>query len=243
VVAFLFSQSISAQSLPAPSKTQPVLLSSGDWHPLISPKLDRYGVISEVVMESFDLVGYTSAVRFWPWPRTLVNLDAGNVHASYAWRKTEDRQARYYFSDSVYDTGNVFFYRKGFSFDWQTVEDLKGYRIGGVHGYAYSQEIIEAEKQGVIKLDRVVEEKQLVFMWLAGHIDAFPSSSVVGWELFKQYAPDHLDQVTTHPKAVSKNPIFLIVRKTPEGKALLDKFNEGLRRLKSSGRYDEIYSR
>jgi polar amino acid transport system substrate-binding protein len=218
-----------------------VSLGSGDWPPLISPEARGFGPISQIVLESFEYAGITPSVRFWPWSRTLENLNSANIDASYAWRITDERLELYHYSDPVYDTGNVFFYRKGYPFDWETVEDLKGYKIAGVQDYAYSNELVAAENAGELKLDRVIEEKQLILLLLAGRIDAFPASKVVGKELIRQHAPDHKDEIVIHPKRVSQNPLFLITLKNDQGKRLIDHFNRGLAELRESGRYDAIY--
>ncbi len=42
-------------------------------------------------------------------------------------------------------------------------------------------------------------------------------------------------------KAVHENPMYLLLsRNVEESEAMLERFNEGLRRLKESGRYDQI---
>ncbi|MFC3153065.1 substrate-binding periplasmic protein [Litoribrevibacter euphylliae] len=226
-----------------PKKSDHVHLGTGDWPPLISPEEDGFGPISQIVVESFEHEGITPILRFWPWSRTMENLNEGNIDASYAWRKTDERLETYAFSDPVYDTGNVFFYRKGYPFDWTVIEDLKAYRIGGVLDYAYSNEFVEAEKAGVLKLDRVADEKQLIYLLLAGRIDAFPASKVVGTELLRQLAPDQFDEVVIHPKRVSSHPLFLITPKNEQGQKLIERFNRGLSAIRESGRYDAINNR
>ncbi|GLQ32533.1 substrate-binding periplasmic protein [Litoribrevibacter albus] len=219
-----------------------VSLGTGDWPPLISPEAKGFGPISQIVVESFEQVGIAPSIRFWPWSRAIENLNEGNVDASYAWRITDERLEKYFFSEPVYDTGNVFFYRKGYPFDWETLEDLKAYKIAGVQDYAYSNELVEAEAAGDLKLDRVVDEKQLVFLLLAGRIDAFPASHVVGKELIRKYAPEQEKDIAIHPQWISKNPLYLITLKTKQGQQMLERFNQGLTQLKESGRYDAIYN-
>ena len=46
---------------------------------------------------------------------------------------------------------------------------------------------------------------------------------------------------THHPKPISKAPVHVILsKKVPESEQMRDLFDEGLRRLKESGKYDEI---
>ncbi len=46
---------------------------------------------------------------------------------------------------------------------------------------------------------------------------------------------------THHPKAINEDPMYLLLNKKAAGnEATRDLFNEGLKRLKESGRYDQI---
>jgi polar amino acid transport system substrate-binding protein len=179
-------------------------------------------------------------VRFLPWSRAIAGLAAGQVDASYAWSKTDEREVQFHYSEPFFETRNVFFYRKGFPFDWATVSDLSAFRVGGVQDYAYSDELLEAEKSGAIKVIRVVSERQLVLLLMAGRIDAFPAEEMVGRELFKEYAPGRMNDFSVHQKALQKRALYVIARKTDPGKALLEHFNQGLNMLKVSGRYQNI---
>lgn len=231
-----------AQADPRPGQAH-VHLGTGDWPPLISPEAEGFGQISQIVVESFEQEGIEPLIRFWPWSRAMESLNEGLVDASYAWRKTDERMEIHAFSDPVYDTGNVFFYRKGYPFDWETIEDLKAYKIGGVLDYAYSNALVEAEKAGELKLDRVPDEKQLVYLLLAGRIDAFPAHKIVAIELIRKHAPDQMDKIVIHPKRISSHPLFLITLKNKKGRQLIERFNRGLSALKASGRYDAINNR
>ena len=44
-----------------------------------------------------------------------------------------------------------------------------------------------------------------------------------------------------HPKAIHEKPVYLLLsKKVAESEAMLERFNDGLRQLKASGRYDQI---
>lgn len=218
-------------------------LSTGEWAPYIEQHQLGYGPVSQIVVESFRNVGVSPVVRFWPWSRARASLAAGQVEASYAWSKTEEREAQFHYSEPFFETRNVFFYRKGFPFDWSKVSDLSKFRIGGVQDYAYNDELLEAEKSGALNIIRVVSERQLVLLLMAGRIDAFPAEEMVGRELFKEYASGRINDFSVHPQALQKRALYVIARKTPAGKALLEQFNHGLEALKKSGRYQDILGR
>ena len=46
---------------------------------------------------------------------------------------------------------------------------------------------------------------------------------------------------THHPKRITEKPLYLLLsKKVPGNEQMRDRFNDGLRKLKESGRYDQI---
>lgn len=219
-----------------------IVVTTGEWPPLISEKQSEGGPISVVVKEAFALKGIEVKFRFLPWKRAMREVSHGSAVASSAWRKTDARMQDFMFSDEIYDNQNVFFYLNANKFHWQQFSDLKKYYIGGALGYVYSEEFQQAELQGEFEVTRVNKERSLVGMLLSGRIDAFPANREVGLHLIRTVAPETFHRFAIHPKALTRKPVHLLVNKGAKGQALLDQFNAGLLELKSSGRFDEIHS-
>jgi len=172
----------------------------------------------------------------------MQELRAGRVMASSAWRKTNDREQEFLFSDDVYDNQNVFFHLKSTPFNWNSLSDLKKYYIGAALGYAYSEDFERGEERGDFEVFRVNKEKSLVEMLLTRRIDAFPANREVGLQLIRSQTPEAFSQFAIHPKPLSLKPLHLAFIKDQNSKALLQSFNMGLRQLKQSERYAEIYN-
>lgn len=220
---------------------QTVTITTGEWSPLISQELSGYGPISTVVKEAFLNKDIEVKFRFVPWKRALREVNIGSSDASSAWRITDERKQKFLFSDSVYENENVFFYLKSTPFNWNTFKDLNNYQIGAVLAYAYSKEFESAENKGVFSVYRVNKETLLVSMLLSGRIHAFPANREVGVNLIRSEVPEFFNDFAIHPKPLKTKPLSLIFKKNAHGRALLKTFNEGLKTLKSSGRFEEIY--
>ncbi|RMF12899.1 MAG: amino acid ABC transporter substrate-binding protein [Gammaproteobacteria bacterium] len=219
-----------------------IRISTGEWAPLIDSSKPNDGPLAMVVREAFALQGVAVEYVYAPWKRALHDLETGEVDASAAWRMTEARASRFLFSgEAVYQGENVFFYAKAAPFDWQTLEDLAQYRIGGVRGYAYSAEFESAAKAGKLSVFRVNDEKSLVTMLLAGRIDVFPADRQVGRAMLDALPLQQAEQITFHPKPLTRKPLYLLVRKDEKGRALIERFDRGLRTLIESGRLKQIY--
>lgn len=244
VMTSLFASNVLAatnfQTSDAPA--QKILVSTGEWSPLISAQKTGYGPISTVITEAFAVSGIEVEFRFFPWKRALQEVRSGRVVASSAWRKTNDRQQEFLFSNGVYDNLNVFFHLKSRNFDWHNLSDLKHYYLGAALGYAYSEDFEKAEERGDFEVFRVNKERSLVEMLLTQRIDAFPANREVGLQLIRSQTPEAFDQYVIHPKPISKSPLHLVFGKGQRNQALLKKFNAGLQQLKQSGRYAEIYN-
>ena len=222
---------------------QTVTVTTGEWSPLISESLSGYGPISTIVKETFSLKNIDVKFRFLPWKRAMREVDIGSSDASSAWRITDERKQKFLFSHSIYENENVFFYLKSSPFNWDTFKDLKHYQIGAVLAYAYSEEFESAEKKGAFEVYRVNKEKLLISMLLSGRIHAFPANREVGLNLIRSETPEFFNDFSIHPKPLTKKPLSLIFKNNAKGRTLLKKFNAGLKKLKSSGRFEEIYGK
>ncbi len=220
-----------------------VIVTTGEWSPLISENLSDSGPISTVVKEAFLQSSIDVKFRFLPWKRAMREVDIGSSDASSAWRITDERKKKFLFSDSVYENENVFFYLKSKPFNWNEFKDLKHYQVGAVLAYAYSEEFERAEKKGAFQVYRVNKEKLLIYMLISGRIHAFPANREVGLNLIRSEAPELFNDFAIHPKPLIKKPLSLIFKNNTKGRRLLKKFNDGLKKLKTSGRIEEIYGK
>ena len=239
-----FCASLASMSIHAGNKTiseRPIIVTTGQWSPLISESSEHHGPISVIVKEAFALSDVNIEFRFLPWKRAMKEVRSERASASSVWRKTKQREEEFLFSEGVYKSQNVFFHLKSKPFDWQRVSDLKKYYIGASLGYAYSKDFEKSEEQGDISVFRVNKEPSLISMLITGRIDVFPANKEVGLELIRTQAPEVFNNVTMHPKSLNSTDLRLVFRKDKKSRALLKKFNAGLLQLKQSGRFDEIY--
>ena len=218
-----------------------VVLGTSDWPPLVDKTLENQGLISQVVEESFQQQSLSVMVAFQPWSRVEKSIKTGTLDASYPWRFTPERAQYFYYSEPISRGRNVFFSLKNTKFDWSQWDDIKRYRMAGVDGYSYAIELQAMDRAGELDMIRVPEEKRLIDLLISGRIDVFPAGEDAGKALIQKYAPQYEDEIVIHKKPVSRRPLYLIAPKSSYGLSLIQAFNRGLRSLKASGRYVEIY--
>ncbi len=204
----------------------------------------HYGYMLHMTTEAFKLAGIQVKIKFYPWKRAYEQSKKLMSDCTCCWFFVDERTKDFYYSDPVFEETMVFFHLKSFKFDWNTVDDLKGVISGGNRGFHYGDIFQNAEKAGKIKVDRVTDNTLNFKKLLAGRIQIFPVAVITGYESLRQiFPPETVDLFTYHPKPVLQKKLHLLVpKKMEKNKAmrLLSTFNQGLKRLRETGKHDEI---
>ncbi len=218
-----------------------IRITTGEWAPYLSKDLKYYGVAARIVTESFALEGVKVEYGFFPWARSKFFAREGEWDGSAVWVHNSERAKDFLFSDSVVEVKNVFFHLKSYSFDWNTIDDLKGISIGGTIEYSYGEAFQNAEKTGRIKVQRAPSDEINFRKLLAGRIKIFPFVLDNSYLLLqKSFKPGQIRLITYHPKPVdAKSNRLMLSKKIERNKHMLKLFNKGLKRLKESGKYDQ----
>ncbi|MBF0228731.1 MAG: transporter substrate-binding domain-containing protein [Desulfamplus sp.] len=221
---------------------QTVKLAIGDWAPYTSETDVKGKLLEEVVTEAFKLEGIDVKYDYFPWKRSYIYVEQGKSDGTFPWNKTTEREKEFYIHKiSLIKDDGVYFHLKSKPFDWNTIEDLKKYKVGVTLGY--KQEAMYKEK-GIVA-DTVPNEEQNFKKMLAGRIDVYQTSNVVGYSAIKKlFSSTDAAKFTNHPKAVETDEYYILFsKKIPNGKELADKFDSGLKKLKESGGYYKIIAK
>jgi polar amino acid transport system substrate-binding protein len=222
------------------SKT--IRLTNGEWQPYLSKDLPHYGFASHIITEAFALVGVEVEYGFFPWKRAYKVAGQEEWTGGAIYWDTEERRRDFYFTDAVVPSTTVLFYLKGTEFDWETYEDLSAVKIGATLVYSYGKTFDAAEAAGTIKTARVPTDETNLKKLLKGRIEVFPGEVMVTYAQIRDtFSKEDAGRFTHHPKPVNDQPLYLLLsKKLPGNEALRDLFNNGLKQLKASGRYDQI---
>ncbi|NLR75770.1 substrate-binding periplasmic protein [Leeia aquatica] len=216
-----------------------VRMAIGDWPPYTSESNAQAKLVEKIVGEAFRLEGVKVVNEYFPWKRSYVYVQTGQYDATYPWNRTPEREAEFIINKIplVKDEG-VFFHLKTTPFDWRDWTDLKHYRLGVTLGYKQEIEYKEKGLQTEVSPTAEINFKRL----LAGRIDAYQTSKVVGYGIIRElFSPEEQKRFTHHPKAVETNVYYVMFsRKTPNGEQMAAKLDRGLKKLKDSGAYVRI---
>ncbi|WP_020406253.1 substrate-binding periplasmic protein [Hahella ganghwensis] len=218
-----------------------VRITNGEWPPYLSQHYNHFGVASHIVPEALKLENFQVEYGFFPWVRSLEFAEDGIWDASIVWTFSRERETRFLYSEPVIKLRSVFFHRRDKVFEWEALEDLKGYRIGGTIGYYYGPELSKLEKSGKLNISRVRSDAQNLKLILADRLDLFPIELEVGYEVLHRNFPSQQINLITTTRPFRETSYYMIVsRKSPKANSILKAFNQGLVKLKESGRFDEM---
>ncbi|MEO4045826.1 transporter substrate-binding domain-containing protein [Pseudomonas sp. CAU 1711] len=221
-----------------------VTISSGEFPPFTSAHLPHGGVVNQLVGEVFASQGYSVELHYMPWRRAKQEARSGRVVASSYWQCNEQNARDFLCSSPLKHEQYVFFYHKSKPLpDWQTLEDLRPYRIGATAGYSYSAAFWQAANAGLLQVELVQEDEQNIAKLLRGRIDILLLEPMVAYDLLaRRFAPGTAHLLDYHPRpVVEMTGHLLISRKVPDAEALHAAFEAGLTELKASGRFDELW--
>lgn len=222
--------------------SETITITTAEYEPYVMISENKVtGVVIEIVEAAFSKSGINVVYENMPWKRGYIMTLSNKVDATIPYSKTPERELDCFYSEPLISSKSVFFYLKNRNisktFEWETFEDFKKYKVGGTIGYYYEKSFKEA---GVI-LDLVASDAQNVQKLFNKRIDTFLIDELVGWALIKKYYPNSIDDFSTLKKPESMAPMYLIIGKNnPNGENFMNKFNDGLKQIKESGEYDSI---
>ncbi len=202
------------------------------------------GYMIHLTTEAFAAVGIKVNLIFLPWKRAFNDTRNVHVDATCCWFFVEDRAKLFYYSDPIFEETMVFFHLKSFRFDWKDMDDLAGVTSGGNIGFHYGDDFQKAEQEGKIKVERTKNDESNLKKLLSGRIDVHPVAVIAAYGHFRKlFTQNEIDLFTFHPRPILTKKLHLLIsKKMNPGRAdfLISAFNQGLKKIKTSGKYEEI---
>ncbi len=214
-----------------------VRITNGEWPPFTSERLPDNGPLSRIVSEAFALEGVTVEYGYFPWKRSYDYARSGKWDGSVGWAPTPKHQQDFLMSKPVLTVDKGLFHLKNLPFDWKTIDDLKGWKVGSTAGYSYGDEWDKAVGDGRLKVEEVTVDEQNIRKLLLRRVDVVAMEVDVANHLLRTIlTPEEAASIVQHPRLLMQTPICLALsRKSERSAALIARFNRGLQRLTESG--------
>ena len=219
-----------------------VNLGSTEYPPYTGEQLKQGGLISQIVTEAYERVGYQVNIHFYPWSRATALVKEGALDGlAQIWMR-EARKVWLLYSDPMPASNEVGFYKRintKIEFDGKDYLALKPYTIGTGRSYADPPGFELVRKQ--LHIEMVTEDIQNLRKLESGWIDLVIIDKLVAQYLLRTQIPMSLDTLKWISPALSIEQNYVgISKKTPQAQKKLEDFNRGLALLKQEGRIKAI---
>lgn len=212
-------------------------VATGEWVPYVSKSYQHHGAIGHIIETIFQAEGIEIEFSYYPWARGYKMASNGVMDATMPYYCSPEREKLFFCSDSIVSGELVYFHRTDYSFDWSSIDDLKGLSVGGTLGYYYGEAFEKAEKQKLFRVQRIASDETNFKVLMKGRTQVFPQDKEVGYAMIRRLFPEsERPLLTHHSKPIHTQSLHIIFpRNNKESKRRLEIFNRGLRRLKASG--------
>jgi polar amino acid transport system substrate-binding protein len=208
------------------------------WEPYYGPNLLNQGYIAEITRAALKRVGYSMDIEFVPWKRALHDAKNGYYNGVLGLYYSGERASWLTYSESVSSVGLVFFVKKDNKISWNSLQDLKPYRIGIERGFVYTEEF---DNSNFLHKEPVRNVELNLKKLLEGRIDMVAASRNVFLHWIKTRHPGKLDLVEVVPKPLVENKIYNgFTKADPNHTNYVKDFNKGLELIKQDGTYRQI---
>lgn len=200
------------------------------------------GIVPDIIREAAKEINIHLNWESLPWNRALNQIKSGKADAMFPIMKTKIRESFLYFpkTELSYEE-NSFFVHKNSHINYSgNLQELSQYQIGGIETYSYGEKFDTAKETGVIKLEKVFNDEQLMRMFINNRFEiGVGNKSVLLWH-FKKNHPSH--DVKFLLPIISRDPLFIAFSKKTKGiKVIVDKFSNALTKMKTDGRLSAIH--
>jgi len=221
---------------------QTVNIGYSEYKPYMSQSLPHKGLLNHIVKESFALEGITTNFTMMSSSKIFKLIEAGKLDASVGWTPTKQRARFADFSDPIFTSKVVLFYRKNNPIHWNSIPTAKKVIMGATKTYEYGDKFESAKKQGHIKV-QIANSDKINFKKLIGtRIDAFPIALDVGQDMLaRKFSKRQRRVLDFSSQEIYSEPLTLMFSKNmASNKALMTSFNRGFSKLKETGDYQKI---
>ena len=195
------------------------------------------GVDHNIIAESFKIHGITAETTLQGWDECMAMMNSGKADGIFQITTTPERKARFLFSEQLRAASTLFFRRSGFSIDLNSRVDL-AYQLGGLKtgvlsGYSYDPAVDSLSDELKVVTD---SSESLLYGLRQGKFDlALMDQGVAAYLMAKLLIED----IDTVPGYKISRQLYVAFQQDLSELASL--FNKGLRKIKESRVYDEIF--
>ncbi len=195
------------------------------------------GLYSVIIKEIFATVGIDTTVLSYPWKRAFIMAKNGEAVVGGIF-KTEERLKIFDYTDYIYEEKLSIYVKKGNTFHYNSISDLKGKLVGVNRGWSYGEVFDNAAKKGIFKTQEVDSNISNLKNLILGRIDCVIIGKLSVDQIIQQ--ENFEDEIEEVPHSVIINKSYVAFAKKLNQQHLIEKFNFLLEKMKKDGSYNKM---
>lgn len=196
------------------------------------------GELTLILRRASEITGDTYELQLMPWKRAY-ELAARGEGGVIGVSLTQERARTFDYSQAMYDDDIQIVTLKGKTFNFSTLDDLKGKVIGGVNGASYGEAVDQAIAERKFAVERDVSQSGRLRKLLAGRLDAaFIGNGQAGFEAVLASDPELASRrkdFVILPRPLARDPLHLAFAKSMNRQEALARFDAALVKLRKAG--------
>ena len=221
------------------SVAKEVNLAAGDFKPYTAEELVNGGVLTEVVNQAFKRMDYQVKTEFLPWKRAYNDAKNARNDGTFPWSRNAEREGDFYFSAPLYTFKRMLFVLQDSPIKATRLEDLTGLRVCRAQGYSI-QGIKDMVSRGELTHEAPPDMEACFRMLAAKRVDGVVSDQLEGWANVETVLGSRAKVRMLGFPVYQYTNHLLISKQHPEGKQLIEIFNQGLAKFIESGDFDAL---
>lgn len=200
------------------------------------------GIATRIVLATFQGMGDAVSLDWLPWKRGFEETKAARYHATFPYVRSPERELDFLYSDAIFTNQSFLWTRTGDTLNAQDPSTFKGQRALCIpHGYRSPiEDVLRTQiASGEVRVERPITRESCIRMLVSKRVDATTGSEgEVGASLL---ATGLGAQISRGDKPIVELDFFLIAPKSdPQSAALINRFNNQLRKMRADGRYRRL---
>lgn len=230
-----------------PLYAEKFIIAGDEWCPYnCSEKNGHEGYTVDIVKAVFQKEGMEVEYRLLPWARAIRELENGVTHAIIGASKTDERLAKGYVypKQTIGVAQNIFLVAKGDPWHYQGIPSLRSISLGVLRDYSYGEVLdsyIQTNVENPLLIQMVAGTNALIqnFKKLGmGRLDAIVEDrAVANYVLKLNGLGGNFEEAGT----LKSDPLYVAFSPTyPKARAMAEKLDQGLKRLRQSAQLKRI---
>lgn len=192
----------------------------------------------DIVRESFHSMGYTIDLNMYPWARAKAMVESGEIDALFPTTKTPERERTILYPGHEYylNASPICIYTlKSKNLTYQGLSSLQGKTVGYRRSFSYGSQWDNSKN--INKVD-ISSDLNGLYMLSVDRLDAVIANSVTTDKMLENKSMKEL--FTKHPTEIVTYEYLVVMKNNPKAHEIIKNFEEGMKKIKASGKYNEI---